>query len=45
MNSRVVQKQNEHNGENQIKSLCRELCEYDCLDLYKILNSLRHHIY
>ena len=42
MNPRVVQGQNKHNSENQIKSLDRELCEYYFLGLHKKPNSLRH---
>jgi len=45
MNPRVIQGQNKHNGENQMKSLSRELCEYYCLDLYKRLNSSRYHVH
>jgi hypothetical protein len=45
MNPKVIQGQNEHNGENQRKSLSRELCEYYCLDLYKKLNSSRYHVH
>jgi hypothetical protein len=35
MNPIVVSSQNEHNYENQRKSLGIELCEYYCLGLYK----------
>jgi len=45
MNPRVVQGQNEHNSENQMKSLDRGLCEYYCLGLHKMLNSPRHRVY
>jgi len=45
MNPKVIQGQNEHNGENQRKSLSKELCEYYCLDLYKRLNSSRYRVH
>ena len=35
INPRIVQYQNKHNGDNQRKSLGRELCEYYCLGLHK----------
>ena len=34
MNPRVVHGLNEHSGENQNKSIGRELCEYYCLGYY-----------
>ena len=45
INPRVVKGQNEHNSENQRKSLDKELCEYYCYDLHKRLNSSRHRIH
>ena len=42
MNPQTVQGQNEHNNENQIKSLSRELCKYYSLGLRQRPNSSRH---
>jgi hypothetical protein len=45
INSRVSYDQNKHNDESQRKCLSRELYEYHCLDLHKMLNSSRHRIH
>jgi len=45
MKLRVVQGQNKYDCENQWEFLGRELYEYYCLNLYKMLNSSRHHFY